>query len=262
MLVVARLLIGDFSMEHSDMAGICGISRQEISSAMKKIQKTLDEGHILIGLNASENEVLIRNIELRRRGQRFLEDALIRQVAKLLLKDHRMTCSRIAKALNETASNISRAMKKIKERMECGTDPPEHSMITGLSEKENRQLRERLIAREKETQKEKDLRQQERALEKANKESMKDMNVARKKIGKKPATISPEGLAEWNRMHYDHRTGQLLIGNAPADLPRKYPKKQIAAQMNTPDSYLIPAPLAKASGTAAGRRRISVMQLC
>ena len=69
MLVVARLLIGDFSMEHSDMAGICGISRQEISSAMKKIQKTLDEGHILIGLNASENEVLIRNIELRRRGQ-------------------------------------------------------------------------------------------------------------------------------------------------------------------------------------------------
>ncbi|MEG6512444.1 hypothetical protein V6C32_11020 [Desulforamulus ruminis] len=268
MLVVARLLIQDFTMERSDMAGICGISQQEISSAMKKIQKILDGGHILIGLSDLENETLKRNMELRHREQRFLEDVLIREVAKLLLEDHRITGTQIAKVLNETSPNVSRAMKKIKERMGVDLDPLEDSdemslgMITGLTEKENRELRDKLFAREKEIQKEKELRLKEREMEMANKESMKDMNVVRsRKVCKKPATISPEGLAEWNRMHYDHRTGELLIRNAPADMPRKYPKKQIAAQVNTPNSYLIPAPLAKASGTAAGRKRIGVMQL-
>ena len=78
-------------------------------------------------------------------------------------------------------------------------------------------------------------------------------------------------------MHYDPQTGQVrgmqydiktkkvldhsYLGRLPADMPRRYPKKQIAAQLSTPDSYLIPGVPPKGSGTAAGRRRIGVMQL-
>lgn len=283
MLAVAKLLIRDFTIERSEMASICGISSQEISSAVKKIEKSLRQGHLLIGLSEQENETLKDCLELRDRNKRYSEDLLIRSVARILLKDHLLTGNQIANELNEKTMNISRAIKKIKERVGYDLDPlediDEPIGISGLSQRENEELLYKITTREKEIEAEKRRRQQERELEIANRESMRDINIRsrNKKVCKKPATISDEGLADWNRMHYDPQTGQVrgmqydiktkkvldhsYLGRLPADMPRRYPKKQIAAQLSTPDSYLIPGVPPKGSGTAAGRRRIGVMQL-
>lgn len=268
-LAVAMLLNRDFTIERNEMACICGISPQEISSAMKKIEKILSQGHIVIGLNEIENEKLKNSFELRNRNQKYSEDLLIRSVARVLLKDYRLTGNQMAKELNESTMNISRAIKKIKERvgynLDLLADLGGPIGIAGLSQRENEELLIKITTREKEIETEKKRRQQEKELEIANRESIRDMDIRskNKKISKKPTSISDEGLADWNRMHYDPVTGNLKIAKTsiPGDMPRRYPKKQIAVQLSTPDSYLIPGIPPKGSGTAAGRRRIRIMQM-
>lgn len=263
-IAVAKLLIQDFTIERFEMANICGITPQKISSATKKIQETIREGHTIIGLSDKDNIILKANLELRNR----MDGRLIREVAKVILRDYRIPGRQIAQELHEAESNICNAIKKIKEQVGFGLEPSEesgkHLGITGLTKKENEELLLKISRREKEILKEKELRQQERELAKASKESMRDLvRIAKRKISKKPATISDEGLADWNRMHYDPVTGALNIPRTsiPGDMPRRYPKKQIAVQLATPDSYLIPGVPPKGSGTASGRRRIGIMHL-
>lgn len=260
-LVVARLLVNDFYISRKDMASVCDITIQEVSAALKKIRSKLSDGHIIIGLNNKENDQLKQNLELRAAYKRSMEDALLKDVAKLIFKDYRLTGKEMANRLNESAMNISRALKKITERIEA------QQQIAGLTMEQMKQLNDCLTKRDREQQLEKERRKQERELEKANREAMREYSRAmaadKKRIRKKPATISREGLAEWNRLHYDHKTGKYneAAGAIPADLPRYYPKKKIALPLEKPSSPLMPAAPLKASGTRAGRKRIDYLRM-
>ncbi|WP_041275283.1 hypothetical protein [Desulforamulus ruminis] len=360
-LAVARLLIQDCLIKRSDMADVCGVSPQEISSALKKLQKTVNDGHTIIGLNNAELELLINSLEKRRREeeaptikiaklliedflmdrskiaaicgitpqkvstnikkvktmmmredpsalkqldierlkanielrevyQKSLQDELLRNVARILLKNYRITGKEIAQELNIKEPNVSSAIKKIKIKIgyqETGAEEKltEAPGIIGLTSEENAQLLRLIINREKEALREKELRQKEIALAKASRESMKDIvRQAKRKASKKPATISDIGLAEWNVMSYDAKSGKLDYGyifkgwkeqiyspskddkvktiapGLPRDFPKRLPKNEMSIQQDhkIDPSYLIPS---KASGTVAGRKRINGMRL-
>lgn len=255
-LAICRLLVNDFYISRKEMAGICGISLQEVSAALKKLRKKISEGHVIIGLSDKENDTLLSNLTLRESYQKSMEDVQLKEVASLILENYQMAGKEMAERLNEPPMAISRSLSKIRNR----TD-----LITGLSEEENAKVKNLLEKREREQEIEKERRAKEREMAKANKEAMKDQVVAadKKRVRKKPATISKEGLAEWNMMHYD-KSGMLkeeLRDKAPGDLPLRYPRKKIAVRLRTPDSNIIPAPIPKGSGTRAGRRRNDYLRL-
>ncbi|MCL5780441.1 MAG: hypothetical protein M1119_05900 [Firmicutes bacterium] len=259
-VMIARFIVDDFTMSINDMASFCGIDPKNVLSTIKKINKRLSEGHIIIGLSDNENEKLKVNLDLRFRNESNEKDAFLRKVARVLIEYHRLAGSQIADRINESAMNVSRAIKKIRKRLENG------SRIAGLTIEEHEQLRIKMKQRADEAVLEKERKAREREMARAFKEERKNKtgrSSASAKNRKRPATISAIGMAEWNMMHYDPVTGALKMPRTiiPAGLPRRYPKKQMAAQLSTPDSYLIPGVPPKSSGTAAGRRRIRIMQL-
>ena len=253
LLAVAHILVEDFTIEQREIANLLEVKVQDISFVMKKIQSKINDGHIIIGLSDDENEKLRISLEMRERAKKFEDDKLACEVARQLINDHRITYKEIARRINKKPDNITDVMKKIQTR--CSNN----EAITGLTENESAQLKENLVEREVEIQMEKERRQQEREMAAANREAMQDMYLVnkRKSASKKPATISTEGLADWNRMHYDHVTGDLLMSSGvPADLPRRYPRKQVAVMSGKNDSYI--EPVAKAMGTASGRRGMAI----
>lgn len=88
---------------------------------------------------------------------------------------------------------------------------------------------------------------------------------SKKKIRRKPATISREGLAAWNKLYYD-KNGilRLPVGyNPPSDLPRRYPRimADILPPCEPPPSLIPAPPVAKGECTTRGRDRIRYMRL-
>jgi hypothetical protein len=82
---------------------------------------------------------------------------------------------------------------------------------------------------------------------------------------KRPATISPEGLVEWNLQHYNPKTGKLEITDCaiPSDLPKRLPRKKIMlmpAASGGSRQLAAPAP-SKSECSVRGRQRIGIMQL-
>jgi hypothetical protein len=81
---------------------------------------------------------------------------------------------------------------------------------------------------------------------------------------RRAATVSREGLADWNRLHYDD-SGRLRLpyGCAPpADLPRKFPSTKalvLPAKEPVPSFYPAP-PLPRAECSRRGRTRIGYMR--
>ncbi|MFZ5633344.1 MAG: hypothetical protein ACOY40_10905 [Bacillota bacterium] len=81
---------------------------------------------------------------------------------------------------------------------------------------------------------------------------------------RRAATVSREGLADWNRLHYDD-SGRLRLpcGCAPpADLPRKFPSTKalvLPAKEPVPSFYSAPPP-PRAECSRRGRTRIGYMR--
>lgn len=256
LITVARLLIKDFTLERKEIASICGVSTEDVSYVMKKMEKTLSQGHIILGLSNVENEELRLKMDLRSRNESNEKDAFLRTVAKVIIEYHRLAGSQIAARINESSMNVSRAIHKIKKRVEMG------NKISGLTAEEHDLLKTRLGQRVNEAALEKEQKAREREMAKEFREERKNKTTSAKTY-KKPATISATGMAEWNRMHYDPVTGALKMPRTsiPEGMPRRYPKKQIAVSLSTPESYRIPGVPPKAAGSSTGRRRIGIMQL-
>lgn len=256
-VIIARLIVDDFTISPTDLASFCGIDVKNVLSTIKKINKRISEGHIIIGLSNDENEKLKQSLDFRVRNEANIKDAFPRKVARVLIDYPRLAGSQIAQRINESSMNVCRAIIIIKERLEKG------SKIAGLTTEEHELLKERIKQRVDEATLEKEQRAKEREMAKAFKEERKNKAASSVKNRKRPATISATGMADWNRMHYDPVTGALLLPRTtlPEGIPRKYPKKQMAVQLSTPDSCRIPGVPPKSSGTAAGRKRIGIMQL-
>ncbi|OPY63666.1 MAG: hypothetical protein A4E56_00389 [Pelotomaculum sp. PtaU1.Bin065] len=226
-LLVAKIIINEFNISRSRMASIVGISEQKISSAIKKLRSKVSNGHIIIGLNSEENEKLITSLEMRERVKRYVEDNLLRKVAGILINDYMQSLNQIAENLCEKPLNISRAYKKIKDKLDA------ESLICGLSEQENKKLRQNVAERERKIQNEKERRQQEKEVAAANREAMKDICfINKRKAFKRHTSISPAKLARWNWAYYQRdENGNYYYngegGCRPSDLPNKYPIPKI-----------------------------------
>jgi len=93
--------------------------------------------------------------------------------------------------------------------------------------------------------------------------TMKPAKPKNRRESKRPATISRVGLAEWCMQHYENGILQLPDECVPSDLPKRYPKVELAMFIpDKPRSTIIPAPpLSKAESTARGRNRIGYLKL-
>ncbi len=268
-VMVARLIMDDFTVSISEMAGFCGIDPKKVQATYKKITETLSEEHIIIGLNEAENKKLKDNLDLRLRHISHEKDAFIRRVARVIIEYPRLAGSRIADRLEESTMNVSRAIDKIRNRIS------KEEIIAGLTVEEYTHLKSKLQQRAAEAALEKEQREKEKEMAKAFREERKNRAASATKKRSKCYTISAMGMAEWNMMSYNPETGRVdydyifrnykkdspneIKPGLPIGFPRSIPKKEMAVQINAPDpSYLIPS---KASGTAAGRRRVGIMQL-
>lgn len=83
-------------------------------------------------------------------------------------------------------------------------------------------------------------------------------------VARPAATVSREGLADWNKMHYDS-SGHLRLPYGcvpPADLPRKFPsQKALALPEKEPMPSFFPAPPPpKAECSRRGRFRMGYIR--
>lgn len=223
------------------------------------------EPNSLFKKNTNNNQADADNS--RKAGRKLRNGELRKAVAKLILHNPCITPGDIMAETGVTKGAVTYAIKKIQE---SGVPEIDNTVLERALKERSAAVERAKEQRKKEREEEQQCREEERAQRREEIAREIDMQIflrKQAKRSKRPATISPAGLADWNKMHYDPVTGmlQLLDCKPPADLPRRYPRPQLINMMpdvNRQPEERISANLpAKAQGTAAGRRRIGYMRM-
>jgi hypothetical protein len=205
-----------------------------------------------------------RRLQLKNGSRRLKNGELMLLTAKALMIFHNVPPGELITLTGVDRSTFHRTVKKLKTTLQ------DSLIIPGLGEKETAALREIFSAEENKREKEQIRRKREGDLRQSWKTSEHDLHLETylrlqaKRIPRR-LSISRTALAEWCRQHYDHAAGRLALPQGlrpPSDLPRRYPHPQLVILPETP----APEPeaatlLAKITGTAAGRRRISYLRM-
>ncbi|MFZ5645452.1 MAG: hypothetical protein ACOY46_17965 [Bacillota bacterium] len=282
-LAVARYIIINSAATAKVMSEEFSATVQSVNGALRKIREKLQAGMAVPGLSDTEAEILLRAMEVRDRWPEE-EKARMRGVKDLrskvvnILREHLITrmfeegnsISDIAGATGVRKRNVMGVLAKtgqmgsrVREMFASGHGVPRIASVTGLRVKEVRKILQgfgySLGARKEHIRyfSPTEINRRKISTVKPSRPRSRKGAVRRK------STLSREGLADWNRMHYDN-SGVLRLpyGCAPpADLPRKFPlSKAMTLQPKEPGPSFFLAPPPKAECSRRGRTRIGYMR--
>ncbi|MCL5289760.1 MAG: hypothetical protein M1489_01775 [Firmicutes bacterium] len=283
LLAVARYIIRNSSATSRVMSKEFSVTVQSINGSLRKIREKFQAGLAVPGLSDAEAEILSMAMEARDRRPeeekaRMREEKDLRGKVVNILREHLITrmfeeessIPDIAGATGVSKRNVMRVLIKtghmgsrVREMYASCHGVARIAGVTGLRVKEVRKILQgfgyRLGARAEQIR--------HFTPPEINRRKISTVKPSRprsrKEVVRKKATLSREGLADWNRMHYDD-SGVLRLpyGCAPpADLPRKFPSaKAMTIQSKEPGPSFFPAPPPKAECSRRGRDRIGYMR--
>ncbi|MCL6479512.1 MAG: hypothetical protein K6T65_14090 [Peptococcaceae bacterium] len=279
-LAVARYVINEHPATAETMSEYFSVSTRSVNAALKKIRDRLDAGLAIPGLSKIETESVFRAFAARERsrkearaGKREAEAVRNRLIG--VMREY-VVCRmfkegyRIADIAG-TAGTGKRKVRKMIEKVynisdlivELYREGRSIQQISDLFDMPGREIQNSLKAAGYNLKTMKPFTCIE-----SDRRAAGTIKPAKPRSKKTPvrraATVSREGLADWNRLHYDY-SGRLRLpyGCAPpADLPRKFPSTKalvIPAREPVPSFYPAPPP-ARAECTRRGRTRIGYMR--
>ena len=282
-LAVARYIIMNSAATAKVMSEEFSATVQSVNGGLRKIREKLQAGLAVPGLSNTEAVTLYQAMVARDRWReeekaRMRKEKDLRSKVVDILREHLITrmfeegksIPDIAGVASVRKRNVMEILAKtgqigsrVREMFTSGHRVPRIADLTGLAEKEVRKIL-------------KDFGYSFRARPE-HVRHFSPPEIDRKKIStikpsrpksrkgavRRKATLSREGLADWNRMHYDD-SGVLRLpyGCAPpADLPRKFPSpKALTLQPKEPGPSFFPASPPKAECSRRGRARIGYMR--
>lgn len=282
-LAVARYIIMNSAATTKVMSAEFSATVQSVNGALRKIREKLQAGLAVPGLSDTEARILYQAMVARDRWReeeknRMREEKDLRSKVMDILREHLITrmfeegdsIPDIVGIVSVRKRNVMEILAKtgligtrVRGMFASGHGIPRIAGLTGLAEKEVRKILKgfgySLGARPEQIRdfSPPEINRRKISTIKPSKPRSRKGAVRRK------ATLSREGLADWNRMHYDD-SGLLRLpyGCAPpADLPRKFPSpKALPFQPKEPGTSFLPAPPPKAECSRRGRARIEYMR--
>jgi len=282
-LAVARYIIMNSAATAKVMSEEFSATVQSVNGALRKIREKLQAGLAVPGLSNTEAVILYQAMVARDRWReeekaRMWKEKDLRSKVVDILREHLITrmfeegnsIPDIAGVASVRKRNVMEILAKtgqigsrVREMFTSGHRVPRIADLTGLAEKEVRKILKdfgySFGARPEHVRhfSPPEIDRKKISTIKPSRPKSRNGAVRRK------ATLSREGLADWNRMHYDD-SGVLRLpyGCAPpADLPRKFPSpKALTLQPKEPGPSFFPASPPKAECSRRGRARIGYMR--
>ena len=277
-LAVARHIIKDYSASAKGMACEFLVTVRAVNEALRKIRDKIAAGLFIPGLSDLEMDNLCDALINRERFREQIKGGKKEKVIKNrvidIMREH--VIKRMFKEGNRVAdiarvAGVSRRTVRqviaehgmpdlIREMFGAGRSISQIAELIGLPKKEikktlgdlgyNLKIREYFPVREVER----------RAIS-----TIKPCKPrSSRTVVRRATTVSREGLADWNKMHYDS-SGHLRLPYGcvpPADLPRKFPSPKVLAlpaKEARPCFFPAPPPL-KVDCCRRGRARIRYME--
>ncbi|MCL6557815.1 MAG: hypothetical protein K6U74_03250, partial [Firmicutes bacterium] len=278
-LAVSRHIILDCAATAKTMSLEFSTTIQAVNDAIRKIKDKLAAGLTIPGLSDIEMEKLDSAMKNRNKPKGSAradkqEEKTAWERVQTIAKEHviiRMfeegiTVGVIAKTVGASKKDVRQAIDKIRgtnqvvrEMYQSGQSIPQIARAIGLPEAETRKILKEWGY---------NLKAVYCPVPEIKKRTISTIKPGKPKNAraaiKRPATIGREGLADWNRLHYDD-SGRLRLpcGCAPpADLPRKFPStKALVLPVKEPAQSFYPAPPPpRAECSSRGRIRIGYMR--
>jgi len=278
-LAVARHIIRDHSSSAKSMACELFVTARSVNEALRKIRDKIAAGLFIPGLSDLEMDNLCDALINRERfGMQIKDETKEKEIKNGLIdimRDH--VIKRMFKEGNRVADiarvvGISRRVVRqviaeaehgmpdlIREMFRAGSNISQIAELIGLPKKEIKKILGELGYNLK-------IRQcfPVQEVEKRTISTIKPCKPRNSRtVVRRATTVSREGLADWNKMHYDS-SGHLRLPYGcvpPADLPRRFPSQRfMMASPAEPKSSFFPAsPPLRAACSRRGRKRIEYM---
>jgi len=279
-VAVARYMLNEHSATAETMSEFFSVSTRSVNAALKKIRERLDAGLVMPGLSEIETENVFHVLAAResyrkeaRAGKRETEAVwnsligIMREhvVSRMFNEGNRI--ADIAGAAGISKRKVRQMIEKVHNIsdliVEMYQEDRSIQQISDFFAVPKREIQNTLKAAGYNLKVIKQLAGM--GIDRRTASTIKPAKPRSKRSPvKRAATVSREGLADWNRLHYDD-SGRLRLpyGCAPpADLPRKFPSTKtlvLPAKEPVPSFYPAP-PLPRAECSRRGRVRIGYMR--
>lgn len=278
-LTVARYIIRDYSASAKSMACEFLVTVRAVNEALKKIRDKVAAGLFIPGLSDLEMENLCDALINRDRFRKEIKDGKQENVIKNrvidIMREHVINkmfdegnrVADIARVVGVSRGTVRQVIARtehgipglIREMFRAGRSVSQIADLISLPKKDVRKTLKDIgynlkIVKYFPTP----------DIERRTISTIKLCKLKSKRILRRVAKVSREGLADWNKVHYDSSGNlQLPYGCVPpADLPRKFPsQKALVFTAKEPRPCFFPAPLSRADCSRRGRTRIGYMRL-
>lgn len=279
-VAVARYMLNEHPAMAENISEYFSVTTRSVNAAMKKIRERLDAGLAIPGLSEIETENVFHVLAARERSRKEArtgkrEAEAVRNRLIDIMRQH-LVCRMFKEGygIADIAGAAGTGKKKVRQMIErvynisdliveLYREGRSIQQISDLFDVTGREIQNALKAAGYNLKTLKQFTCME-----SDRRAAGTIKPAKPRSKRTPlrraATVSREGLADWNRLHYDD-SGRLRLpyGCAPpADLPRKFPSKKalvFPAREPVPSFYPAPPPT-KAECTRRGRTRIGYMR--
>ncbi|MCL6477364.1 MAG: hypothetical protein K6T65_03005 [Peptococcaceae bacterium] len=262
-VAVARYMLNEHPATAENISEYFSVTTRSVNAALKKIRDRLDAGLAIPGLSETETESVFRALAARdrlrkdaRAGKREAEAVwnsligVMREYVVCRMFEEGYRIADIAGAAGAGKRKVRKTIEKVYNIsdliVELYREGRSIQQISDLFDVPGREIKNALKAAGYNL---KTLKQF--ACMESDRRAAGTIKPAKPRSKRTPlrraATVSREGLADWNRLHYDD-SGRLRLpyGCAPpADLPRKFPSTKalvLPAREPVPSFYPAPPP--------------------